>query len=116
VQNLEYLLDLLSGKSGQIFAFLQKILIVEYLAETQTFSHGKGGGYFKFSNEFFRWQKARRILTFFRFFSMVDLLENLQFCNEFPMNFSHGEVGVISCVHKMVERKPGRHSPYLLPH
>jgi len=55
-------------KSGQIFAFPQRFLTVEYLAETQTFFHGKSGGYFKFSNEFFRWQKARRILTFFKFF------------------------------------------------
>jgi len=71
---------------------------VEYLAETQTFSHGKSGGYFKFSNEFFRWQKIRRILKFSDFFSMINLLENLQFCNEFPTNFSHEELGVVSCV------------------
>jgi hypothetical protein len=56
VQNLEDLLNLLSGKSGQIFAFLPRFLTVEYLEETQTFSHGKCGGYFKFSSEFFRWQ------------------------------------------------------------
>jgi hypothetical protein len=97
VQNLEDLLDLLSVKSGQIFAFPQNFLTVEYLAETQFSSPGKSGGYFKFSNEFFRWQKARRILTFFRFFSVVNLLENLQFGNEFPTNFSHGELGVVSC-------------------
>jgi hypothetical protein len=41
VQNLEDLLDLLSGKCGQIFAFTQRFLTVEYLEETQTFSHGK---------------------------------------------------------------------------
>jgi hypothetical protein len=55
VQNLEDLLDLLSGKSGQIFAYLQRFLTVEYLEDTQTFSHGKSDGYFEFSNEFFRW-------------------------------------------------------------
>jgi hypothetical protein len=32
------------------------------------------------------------------FFSVVDLLKNLQFCNEFPTNFSSGESGVVSCV------------------
>jgi hypothetical protein len=71
VQNLEDFLELLSGKSGQIFTFPQRFLTVEYLEETQTFSHGKSGGYFEFSNEFFRWQKARRTLTFFRFCSVV---------------------------------------------
>jgi hypothetical protein len=97
VQDLEDLLDLLSGKSGQNFAFPQRFLTVEYLAETQTFSHGKCGGYFKFSNESLRCQKARRIPTFL-FFNVVNLLEILQFCNEFPTIFSHGESGVVSCV------------------
>jgi hypothetical protein len=58
----------------------------------------KNGGYFKFSNEFFRLQKARRTLTFFLIFLVVNLLENLQFCNEFPMNFPSGELGVVSYV------------------
>jgi hypothetical protein len=46
----------------------QIFLTVEYLEEYQTFSHGKSGGYFKFSNELFRLQKARRTLTFFLIF------------------------------------------------
>jgi hypothetical protein len=79
VQDTEDFLDLLSGKSSQIFGFPLRFLTVEYLEETQTFSHGKYGGYFKFGNEFFRCQKVRRILMFFRFFSVVNLLENLQF-------------------------------------
>jgi len=32
------------------------------------------------------------------FFSVVNLLENSQFCDEFPTNFSSGESGVVSCV------------------
>jgi hypothetical protein len=33
----------------------------------------------------------------FQIFSVVNLLGNLQFCNEFPTNFPHGELGVVSC-------------------
>jgi hypothetical protein len=74
VQNLEDLFHLLSGKSGQIFAFPQIFLTVEYLEEYQIFSQGKSGRYFKFSNEYFRLQKARGTLTFFViFFSVVNL-------------------------------------------
>jgi hypothetical protein len=83
VQNLEDLFYLLGRKSGQIFRFPQRFLTVEYLEEYWIFSHGKISGYFKFSNEVFRLQKARR---------------TLQFCNEFPTNFSSGESGVVSCV------------------
>jgi hypothetical protein len=64
VQNLEDLIYLLSGKSSQIFTFPQRFLTVEYLEEYQISSHGKSGGYFKFSNESFSLQKARGTLTF----------------------------------------------------
>jgi hypothetical protein len=53
VQNLEDLLDLLSGKSGQIFAFFQRFLTVEYLEKmvdilnlAMNFSDGRRQGEF----------------------------------------------------------------------
>jgi hypothetical protein len=90
VQNLEDLFHFLIGKSAQIFCIFPKIFNCGVFGRISDFSHGKSDGYFKFSNEFFRLQKARKTLTFFWFFNVVNLLENLQFFNEFPTNFPSG--------------------------
>jgi hypothetical protein len=54
VQNLEDLFYLLIAKSGQIFAFCQRFFNCGVFGRISDFSHGKSGGYFNFSNEFFR--------------------------------------------------------------